>query len=70
MYFQINKLIPATYLFITYYPFIELFCSRTKVNRLNTMLLSLLPLSLDNLDLIISYIIFVPCEFFILLCTK
>jgi len=46
MYFEINKWIPVTYLFITYYPSMELFHSRTKVN---TLLLCLLPLFIDNL---------------------
>jgi predicted choloylglycine hydrolase len=34
MYFQVNELIPVTYIFITYYPSIELFRSWTKVNTL------------------------------------
>jgi hypothetical protein len=49
MYFQINESISVTYLFITYYPSIESFRSRTKVN---TLLLSSLPLLLDTPDLI------------------
>lgn len=67
MYLLIKESIPATYLFITYYPLIESFRSKTKVN---TLLLSSLPIFLDTLDLIIWYIIFVSCEFFISPYTK
>jgi hypothetical protein len=67
MYFQINESISAMYLFITYYPFMELFLSRTKVN---TLLLSSPHLFLDTPDLITWYIIFVPCEIFISPYTK
>jgi hypothetical protein len=49
MYFQINESIHATYLFITYYPSMESFCSQTKVN---TLLLSLLPIFFNTPDLI------------------
>jgi hypothetical protein len=65
MYFQ--KSISVTYLFITYYPSMESFRSRTKVN---TPLLSLLPLFLATPNLITQYILFVPCEFFVSPCTK
>jgi predicted ABC-type exoprotein transport system permease subunit len=65
MYFQINEM-PAMYLFVTYYS-MESFCSRTKVN---TLLLSSLPLFLNTLDLITWYIIFLLCKIFISPCIK
>jgi hypothetical protein len=66
MYFQINESISAKYLFITYYPSMESFCIRTKVN---TLLLSALPIFLDISDLIIWYHFYTLWDF-ISLCTK
>jgi hypothetical protein len=50
MYFQINESIHVTYLFITFYPSMESFHSRTSAN---TLLLSSQPLFFDTPDLII-----------------
>jgi hypothetical protein len=52
MYFQINESIPATYLFIIYYPPWNHSIVEPKVN---TLLLSSVPLFLDTPHLITSY---------------